>query len=210
MAQLKRLGLISLGVFWICIALNFFLLPHSIASAGVGSIGYLLETGLAINRHLVVWGINLMMLALAFLFLERKVFFNTILGSLLFPVMLALIPEWMVWQLYPASLILGSFFFSLGIFSLYCIGASNGGVTIPPLIFEKYFGLKKAMGVFVTNITIIVLNLLVFGIREAIVSACSIYLISIFMSFLLKGQQRIAKRQAIRKEALSTEPLKEK
>lgn len=63
----KNLALL-LGVLWICIALNFFLLPHSIASAGVGSIGYLIETGWSINRHIVVWGINLLMLALRFYF----------------------------------------------------------------------------------------------------------------------------------------------
>jgi len=65
----KNLALL-LGVLWICIALNFFLLPHSIASAGVGSIGYLIETGWSINRHIIVWGINLLMLALAFLLLK--------------------------------------------------------------------------------------------------------------------------------------------
>lgn len=206
---IKRIGLISLGVLWICIALNFFLLPHSIASAGVGSIGYLIETGFAINRHLVVWAINLIMLGLAFLLLERKVFINTVLGSLLFPAMLALLPEWMVWDLYPASLILGSFFFSLGIFSLYWIGASNGGVTIPPLIFEKYFGLKKAFGVFLTNTTIIVLNFWVFGLREAIISACSIYLIAFFMNILLKGQRHLAKRQATKGPAFVSTPVKD-
>ena len=88
----KNLALL-LGVLWICIALNFFLLPHSIASAGVGSIGYLIETGWSINRHIIVWGINLLMLALAFLLLKREVFVNTVIGSLAFPVLLALLPK---------------------------------------------------------------------------------------------------------------------
>jgi uncharacterized membrane-anchored protein YitT (DUF2179 family) len=206
---IKRVGLITLGVFWICVALNFFLLPHSIASAGVGSIGYLLETGLAINRHFVVWGINLLMLGLAFLLLERHVFFNTVLGSLLFPVMLARIPVWMAWEFYPASLVLGSFFFSLGVFSLYCIGASNGGVTIPPLIFEKYFGVKKAVGIFLTNTTIIALNFLVFGWKEAIISACSIYLIAFFMSLLLRGQRQFLRRKEARNPLLKVTSAKE-
>ena len=70
--QTNRLDFIR--VLWICIALNFFLLPHSIASAGVGSIGYLIETGLAIDRHLIVWGINLIMLGLAFLFRAESLY----------------------------------------------------------------------------------------------------------------------------------------
>ena len=192
----KNLALL-LGVLWICIALNFFLLPHSIASAGVGSIGYLIETGWSINRHIVVWGINLLMLALAFLLLKREVFVNTVIGSLAFPVLLALLPEIMLLHFYSVSLILGSFFFSFGIFSLYKIGASNGGVTIPPLILEKYYGIRKSSGVFLTNLIIILLNLLIFSWQEALISAFSIYLIAFFMRFFMRIEQKTQAKKTV-------------
>lgn len=187
--QVKKQLAILLGVLWICIALNFFLLPHSIASAGVGSIGYLVETGWQINRHVIVWSINLVMLTLTYFILERAVFVNTLVGSLSFPAMLALLPEWMLIRFYGVSLILGSFFFSLGIYSLYRIGASNGGVTIPPLILEKFYGIRKSTGVLLTNAVIVLLNLLIFSWQEALVSALSIYLIAFFMRNLLKFEQ---------------------
>ncbi|MEG2325490.1 MAG: YitT family protein [Enterococcus sp.] len=188
--RLKKQSAILLGVLWICIALNFFLLPHSIASAGVGSIGYLVETGWQINRHLIVWTINLMMLALTYFLLERHIFFNTLFGSLSFPILLALLPEMMLIRFYGFSLVFGSFFFSLGIYSLYRINASNGGVTIPPLILEKYYHIHKAKGVFLTNLIIIVLNLLIFSWKEAFISALSIYLIAFFMRCLLKLEKK--------------------
>lgn len=181
--QLKHFILVIVGVLWICLSLNIFLLPHQIASAGVGSIGYLLETLVAVDRNIIVFSINSIMLLLAFIFLDRKIFFNCVIGSLIFPVILWMMPEFMLLNSYTASLILGSLFFSIGIFSLYTIGASNGGVTIPPLIFEKYFDLNKAIGVLLTNLAIIVLNFIVFGIREAIISGISICLITLFMKF---------------------------
>ncbi|WP_313540533.1 YitT family protein [Enterococcus sp.] len=189
-AILKKQSLILLGVFWICLALNLFLLPHSIASAGVGSIGYLIETGWGINRHLIVWSINLLMMLLTYFLLERRVFVNTLIGSLSFPVMLALLPELMLIRFYGVSLVLGSFFFSLGIYSLYRIGASNGGVTIPPLLLEKYYRIRKSTGVMLTNAVIVLLNLLIFSWKEALISAISIYLIAFFMRTLLKIEQR--------------------
>ncbi|WP_430611957.1 YitT family protein [Enterococcus sp. DIV0876] len=195
MIHIKKQLAILLGVLWICIALNFFLLPHSIASAGVGSIGYLIETGWEINRHATVWSINLIMLTMTYFLLERSVFVNTLVGSLSFPVMLALLPEWMPIRLYGASLVLGSFFFSLGIYSLYRVGASNGGVTIPPLILEKYYGIRKANGVLLTNAIIVLLNIWIFSWQEALISALSIYLIAFFMRYLLRIEQ---KRQAKR------------
>lgn len=185
-AELKKVPIILLGTIIIAASLNFFLLPYQIASAGVGSIGYLLETISQINRNIIVWVINLIMLTMAYLFLERKVFLKTLIGSLLFPVVLNVMPIFPVVDSFVIALLIGSFLFSLGIFVLYQIGASNGGVTIPPLIFKTHFGLNPATGVFLTNLIIIFLNLIVFGIKEAVVSAISIYLISFFMKKMMQ------------------------
>ncbi|MGM9903452.1 hypothetical protein A5844_000636 [Enterococcus sp. 10A9_DIV0425] len=190
--ELKKLPLIIVGIISITISLNMFLLPHQIASAGVGSIGFLLELLLLIDRTLVVWTINLAMLCLAYLFLERAIFFKTLLGSLLFPVFLAYTPVLAITQFFPVALVIGSFFFSLGIFILYQIGASNGGITVPPLIFKKYFSIEHATGVLLTNVVIIVLNLIVLGIGQAVIATVSIYLISFFMKKLLQLQNRFA------------------
>ncbi|MBO0462044.1 YitT family protein [Enterococcus sp. DIV1298c] len=187
-AELKKLPVIIVGIISITVGLNMFLLPHQIASAGVGSIGFLLETALLIDRTLIVWAVNIAMLCLAFIFLERAVFFKTLIGSLIFPIILAYTPTLLITQFFPVALVVGSFLFSLGIFILYQIGASNGGVTVPPLIFKKYFGIEHALGVLLTNIVIIVLNLVILGVRQAVISAISIYLISFFMKKLLQLQ----------------------
>lgn len=187
-AELKKLPVIIVGIISITVGLNMFLLPHQIASAGVGSIGFLLEMVLLIDRTLIVWAINLAMLCLAFIFLERAVFFKTLIGSLIFPIILAYTPTLVLTQFFPIALVAGSFLFSLGIFILYQIGASNGGVTVPPLIFKKYFGIEHALGVLLTNTVIIVLNLVILGVSQAIISAISIYLISFFMKKLLQFQ----------------------
>ena len=80
----------------------------------------------------------------------------------------------------------------------------------PTVDFEKYFGIKKAVGIFLTNTTIIVLNFLVFGLREAIISACSIYLIAFFMNILLKGQRQFVKRKEAKESTLASAPVKKK
>ncbi|MBL1229334.1 YitT family protein [Enterococcus sp. BWB1-3] len=193
--ELKKIPGILAGIIIISIGLNFFLLPHGIASAGVGSIGYLLEILLLIDRTVIVWSVNLLMLCLAFLFLNRDVFLKTLLGSLMFPVILSYVPVVSVTRFFPVALIIGSFMFSLGIFILYQIGASNGGVTVPPLIFNRHFGMDRATGVFLTNLVIILLNFIVFGVREAVVSAISIYLIAIFMKKMMQIKETAAERK---------------
>lgn len=48
--EIKKLPVIFLGLFFITVGLNWFLLPHDIASAGVGAIGHLVETAFSIQR----------------------------------------------------------------------------------------------------------------------------------------------------------------
>ncbi|MBP1048301.1 YitT family protein [Enterococcus sp. BWM-S5] len=200
-AELKKIPGILAGILIISIGLNFFLLPHSIASAGVGSIGYLLETLLFIDRSIIVWMVNLFMLCLAFLFLEREMFLKTLIGSLMFPIVLSYVPVFSVTRYFAVALIIGSFMFSLGIFVLYQIGASNGGVTVPPLIFDRHFGMDRATGVFLTNLVIILLNLIVFGFQEALISAISIYLIAFFMKKMMQFQNEGALKKNVVKDS---------
>ncbi|EPI05594.1 hypothetical protein D920_00080 [Enterococcus faecalis 13-SD-W-01] len=179
-----------IGLLWISLSLNFFLLSHNIASASVGSIGFLVEIIFAVNRHLTVTIVNFVMLILAFIFLGRQVFAKTLLGSMLFPILLRFLPEYQLIPSYTLSLLIGSCLFSFGIYSLYRVGASNGGVTVPLLLFEKYFRIDKAIGIFVTNLIIILLNFVAFGIKKAIIAAVSIVLISLFMKFIMMSMRR--------------------
>ncbi|MGC3752399.1 YitT family protein, partial [Enterococcus faecium] len=73
--------------------LNWFLLPHDIASAGVAAIGHLVERAFSIQRSVTVWSINLMMVLLAAVLLAKSEFFKTVAGSLLFPVVLEIVPK---------------------------------------------------------------------------------------------------------------------
>lgn len=80
--RLKKVPAVLTGLLWISLSLNFFLLPHNIASGGVGAIGFLVEMIFAVDRHLIVTIVNFTMLALAFIFLGKQTFAKTLLGSI--------------------------------------------------------------------------------------------------------------------------------
>lgn len=179
--EVKKLPWILLGLLLICASLNWFLLPHDIASAGVGAIGHMLELTFSIDRNLTVWTINLTMLSLAGLLLGRAVFLKSVIGSMLFPVVLDFLPQFPVLNYSFLSLLAGSMLFSLGVYTLYRAEASNGGVTIPPIIFEKYFRIPLSRGLLLTNLIIILLNLVTFGLSETLFVIASILVISLSM-----------------------------
>lgn len=106
---------ISFGLAIISLALNFFLLPHNIASAGVGAIGHLLELRWSVSSIYTVWFINLFMLVMTYIMLDRQVFLKYFRQSA-FSYFLKVIPANQVLFSHMASLIIGSTLFSLGVF----------------------------------------------------------------------------------------------
>ncbi|MEF9936839.1 YitT family protein [Carnobacterium sp.] len=182
--EIKKTPMILVGLIFISIGLNWFLLPHDIAAAGVGSIGHLVEINFSINLSLTVWSINLTMLVMAALFLGKLVFIKSVIGSLLFPIILGFVPMFALLSSHFISLIIGSLLFSLGVYSLYSVGASNGGITIPPIIFNKYFRLSISKGLLLTNLIIIFFNYITFGLLETAFVILSIGISTLFITIL--------------------------
>ncbi|MFQ7233807.1 MAG: YitT family protein [Enterococcus hulanensis] len=187
---LLQLLKISVAVLLLAISINLFLGPHDIAAGGASGIGILAESALGIDRSWVVLSLNVIVLILAALFLGKKIFFNTLIGSLLFPLALRIVPIGMLTEDRLLSVIFGSVVFAVGVAILYKIQASSGGTTIPPLIFEKYFGVNPSLGLLLTDMVIVFMSLYVFGFEEFLFAILSIGITSIVMNYIENGLKR--------------------
>lgn len=124
---MKQIPIVTLAIAILGVSINMFLAPHHIAAGGVSGIGILAEQAFGIDRALVVLVLNVVMLILTFFFLGNTVFIRTVIGSMLLPLSLAVVPEVMVTQDRLLSVIFGSALFAVGVAILYKIGASSGG-----------------------------------------------------------------------------------
>ncbi|MFN3632963.1 YitT family protein [Exiguobacterium profundum] len=188
--RISDIAVILAAIIVIGLAINLFLGPHDIAAGGVTGIGILLEEILDIDRSIVVSVLNGLLLILTFVFLGKKVFYNTLLGSLFLPIALAVIPKYMVTSDRFFSVVFGSILFAVAVAMLYRIGASSGGTTIPPLILHKYTGLNTAIGFFLTDALIVVSSVFVFGVESFLFAISSIILTSAVMAYIELGLDR--------------------
>lgn len=188
--KVKNGVLLVLAILILAVSINMFLGPHHIAAGGVSGIGILMESLFGIDRAWVVMGLNVVMLVLAAIFLGRKIFLNTLIGSILFPLALRFVPQIMLTEDRLLSVIMGSVIFASGVAILYSIQASSGGTTIPPLIFQKYFNLSTSVGLFFTDMVIVFMSLYVFGFEEFLFAILSIGLTSIVMTYIETGLKR--------------------
>lgn len=187
---IKQIPLVTLSLALIGISINMFLAPHHIAAGGVSGIGVLVEQAFGINRATTVLVLNLLMLILTFFFLGRPVFIKTVIGSMLLPISLAVVPDIKVVEDPFLAVIFGSAIFAVGVAILYKIGASSGGTTIPPLIFQKYFRISTSLGLLLTDAVIVIFNIFVFGTEAFFFAILSLVLTSIVMNYIETGMKR--------------------
>lgn len=184
MKVIRQLILIPFSILLIAFAINMFLGPYHVAAGGVSGIGILLEHVMGIDRSFIVLFLNMIMLVLAFIFLGKSTFINILLGSILLPLFLYLVPEYKLLSDQILSVISGSMIFGTGVALLYKIDASSGGTTVPPMIFKKYFRLNTSIGLLLTDLTIVIFNIFIFGVDEFFLAVLSLIITSVVMSYL--------------------------
>ena len=188
--EFQHFGLMLLAILILAVSVNMFLGPHHIAAGGVSGIGILLESLIGMNRAWVVMILNGLMLVLAAIFLGKTVFLRTLLGSILFPLSLRIVPQVMLTQDRLLSVIMGSVIFAAGVAILYRIQSSSGGTTIPPLILKKYFNINTSIGLLFTDMLIVFMSLYVFGFEEFLFAILSIGITSLVMNYIETGLKR--------------------
>lgn len=174
----------------IAVSINMFYAPHGVAAGGATGIAILGQEAFGVPLFATTLAVNLGMLALAYWLLDRGTTKRILLGSLVLPVMLALVPQIKVVQDELLAVIVGSVIFAIGVGLNYQIDASSGGTTVPPMVLKKYFGIKPAVGLFAIDLLVCVGNLFVSGIEAFVLAVFAIGLTSLVMTYVETGFDR--------------------
>lgn len=163
--------MILTGIFLVVLSVNAFLGPHNIAAGGASGLGIILNSVLKVSPSITVLFLNILVLILAYLYLGVDFFLKSLLGSILFPILLALIPTYKLLNDTLLSVLLGSVIFGLGVSILYRNNASSGGTTIPSMIIKKYFNIDKSLGLLMIDSIIVLFSLFTFGFESFVLAS---------------------------------------
>ena len=175
--NLKNWLLILVGNFILVFGVATFILPNNILSGGVAGVAVALSPLVNIEPPLLINIILLITFILGFVVLGKKFAVKTIMSTLLYPVYLALITSWNIsFEVEPlmASLF-GGLICGIGLGITFRTGASTGGMDIPPLILQKFTGVKVAFWVLVTDALTVLLGVKSFGINEVLIGLISVF-----------------------------------
>ena len=182
-----KLIFITVAIIIIAICVNMILAPHNIAAGGITGLAIILEKLWEFNRSTIIMFCNASILIITFLFLGKEIFFNTIIGALLLPIFIDLIPTTMIINDPMLAVIVGSILFGVAVSILYKNNASSGGTSIPPLILKKYFKVSTSIGLFITDGIVVILSLIVFSIDSFFYAIFSIFITSTTMNYIESG-----------------------
>jgi uncharacterized membrane-anchored protein YitT (DUF2179 family) len=194
---IKKLVWIVFAIGILSVAVNMFMAPHNIAAGGLTGLAIILESWIQVDRAIIVYIGNAIVIVCTFIFLGKEVGINTIIGAGLLPVFIHFIPRIYLVDDRRVAMVFGSVLFGIGVSILYRNNASSGGTAVPPLIMKKYIGLKPSIGMFITDGIVVVLSLVVFDVDSFFFAVLSIFITMMVMGYIENGLTKRKRVQII-------------
>ena len=140
--------IIIIGNFILALGLCAFITPVGLITGGASGIGIAIKSLMNINISYTVYAINIIMFIIGYFYFGKKFATWTLLSTFLYPTFLAVLEKVPQLQNITNDVLLSTLYaglcIGLGLGLVLRVGASTGGMDIPPLIINKKTGISIA------------------------------------------------------------------
>lgn len=183
---LQRYVMLIAGVLIYAIGYNAFFVPNNLVFGGSGGIALILKD--YIDPSITIMAISIIALVLAFIFLGKRFAFNSIIGSLLFPLFVELTKD--VSLPVPKDdmmliVICGAVLIGVGTGLVGRAGLSSGGIDTIIQILVSKFKISFGTAFMIVNGSIVIIGGYTFGWRILLYALIIIYIINIVTDKIL-------------------------
>lgn len=217
--MLKDYIFIFLGITLYSIGYNAFILPEKVVMGGVTGISSILYYAFGWSPALLIWVINIGLLAIAVKFISREFTFRTVVGVTLLSIMIAATKP--IFDLYPMitpnedrfmHVLIGGLLGGAGLGMVFVHNGSTGGTDIIVALINKFSRMSMGRALQVTDIAIISSSYILFHSFELIVYGVVYTLVASFMvDYVVNGSRQtvqfmiISKRHKEMADAMNNE-----
>lgn len=182
---------VTLGSLVLAISINCILLPNKLVAGGASGISVVINYLFGINPAIVLYAINLPLLALCFFLLGKEVGIKTIYGGLIYPFFVGITTDLpaLTHNLFLAT-IFGGVLTGIGLGLEFRGNASTGGTAIISQIVNKYFNISLGVSILFVDGLVILSALYVFDIDTVLFSLICLYLIGRVVDLVQVGFAR--------------------
>ncbi len=180
-----------IGVLLLAVSYNFFSIPNNI-TYGVGGLGVIFKKLLGLDPFFVMLTGSIILLFLSLLLLGKESTKNTLIGSLLYPILVKLtefLPGVLnLGEIEPFLQVLcGAIVSGTGLGLVFKAGFTTGGTDILNHIVSKYGKMNVGTSMFYTDGLIILFSLFVFNFQTFIYSIINLAIISMITDKVVLG-----------------------
>lgn len=173
--------------------LNFILKPLNLVTGGTQGLALILSYITNLSPSLLILIINIITIIISFFFLTKDHTKSALISTFIYPLFIKLtsyIPNLNINNNFFIVIISGLIYgFTSGM--IYKLGFSSGGITIINLLINKYLNIKLSVINFITNIIIILLGYLLFGLNKSLSSLLLIIIGSIVINLILTKKKKV-------------------
>ncbi|MBQ6687037.1 MAG: YitT family protein [Bacilli bacterium] len=188
-------GLIfTFGVFLLALNYNLFLLPNKIVLGGTSGLAIVFDTLLGIDPELFIYVSSGILLIISFIFLGFKVTKNTILGTLLYPLMITytapiatVISKHLVIEEMLLLVLISGVFYGISNGLIYKSGFTTGGSDVIMQLMSKYLKLPEGKANLISGVIIIAIGGIALGLIQVIYAVLITYISTILIDKILIG-----------------------
>ncbi len=180
------------GCFIVAMAYNLFIASNDLVPGGVGGIAVIINNLFGIENYLVVLVVNVFLLIMSFILLGKEKTRSTIMGSILFPILIKLTEHANVWIQFDTTKVLlmavvGGCVFGTGAGLIFKAGYTTGGTDIINQIISKYGKMSMGKSMLLSDGLIVILSGVFFGVSSMLYSILILYMISIISDRIVLG-----------------------
>lgn len=176
---LKQGMAVLCGNFIIAVGVSFFIIPLNILSGGVAGIAIAIKPIFHIEPTVVINVLTITLFLLGVVVLGKKFALKTVISAIVYPLFITLLNNFGNEMLITENRILASIYagvcIGVGIGLVYRVGASTGGMDIPPLVINKYTGIALPTLVMCIDGATVMIGASVYGIEAAMIGLVSVY-----------------------------------
>ncbi|NLA11233.1 MAG: YitT family protein [Firmicutes bacterium] len=192
-SRIKKSGGAAAGVLagsvLMAVAMNLFLIPHSLAAGGISGFAVILHDLFQVSTGLTIVALNIPLFVVAWLLLGREKVVPSLLGSLAFPAAIELTGPYLpvlTQDLLLAS-VYGGIVMGLGLGLVFRCQGSTGGTALLSLILNRFTGLSLGQGLLGADLVVISLAVFTLGAEAAMYAVLSLFISTKVIDLVQEG-----------------------
>ena len=183
-----------LGVFLLALCYNTLLLPNNLVVGGMSGLSIIFQEVFGWDARTFIYISTFALLLISFIFLGKEKSYNTILGSILYPIMISITSPISTYILDHSDVsemlvivTLAGLFYGISNGIIYRLGYTTGGGDVIMQLLSKYLNIANARANFIYSFVIILLSGLLFGMSSLIYAVIILVISTLLIDKIIVG-----------------------